>query len=102
TAGIDFTASERATKRLMRFENVSFAYQERAIATNLNLTLTAGARIGLVGPNGSGKTTLLRLILGSLEPQSGTIERAPALKLVYFEQTRWLDPTLTLRAALAA
>lgn len=99
--GIDFTASERATKRLVRFDRVSFGYDGRRIAEDLDFTVTAGMRLGLVGPNGSGKTTLLRLILGELEPQCGTVERAPALKLVYFEQNRTLDPTRSLRQALS-
>ncbi len=101
TADIDFTASERATKRLVTFEHVAFGFGDRAIAKDLNFAVTAGSRIGLVGPNGSGKTTLLRLIQGHMEPQSGRIERAPSLRIVYFEQDRTLDPDLTLRRALA-
>jgi ATP-binding cassette subfamily F protein uup len=58
-------------------------------------------RLGLVGPNGSGKTTLLRLIAGDLAPDSGTIERAENLRIVYFEQQRKLDNSLTLKQALA-
>ncbi len=101
TADIDFTASERATKRLLNFERVAFSFGDRLIAKDLTFTVTAGTRIGLVGPNGSGKTTLLRLIQGELQPQHGTIERAPLLKLVYFEQERTLDPEIPLRRALA-
>jgi len=101
TAGIDFTASNRATKRLLTFEHVSFAFDDRMIATDLNFAITAGMRIGLVGANGSGKTTLLRLVQGELEPTTGSIERAPILRTVYFEQNRTLDPDITLRRALA-
>jgi ABC transport system ATP-binding/permease protein len=101
TADIDFTASERATKRLLSFEHVAFSFGDRPIARDFAFTITAGSRIALVGPNGSGKTTLLRLIQGELEPQNGTIERASSLKLVYFEQDRALDPDITLRRALA-
>jgi len=101
STGIDFTASERATKRLVKFEDATFAYGERTIAKNLNFTITAGMRVGLVGPNGSGKTTLLRLILGEIEPTEGKLERAEALRMVYFEQNRTLDPNLTLKRALA-
>jgi ABC transport system ATP-binding/permease protein len=101
TADIDFTASDRATKRLLSFEHIAFGFGDRPIAKDLTFTVTAGARIALVGPNGSGKTTLLRLIQGELEPQDGTIQRALSLKLVYFEQDRVLDPEITLRRALA-
>jgi ATP-binding cassette subfamily F protein uup len=101
TADIDFSASERATKRLLSFEDVAFSFGNRAIVKDLTFTVTAGLRIALVGPNGSGKTTLLRLIQNELEPQAGMIERAPLLKVVYFKQDRVLDPDITLRRALA-
>jgi ATP-binding cassette subfamily F protein uup len=58
-------------------------------------------RIGLVGPNGSGKTTLLRLLRGEIEPLDGSIKRATALRTVYFDQNRILEPDVTLRRALA-
>src|SRR2546427_4790793 len=58
-------------------------------------------RVGLVGPNASGKTTLLRLLLGELAPSGGEIRRADWLRIVYFDQTRQLDPSVTLRRALA-
>jgi ATP-binding cassette subfamily F protein uup len=58
-------------------------------------------RVGLVGPNGSGKTTLLRLLRGDLELGAGEIRKADGLRIVYFDQNRVLDPSLTLRRALA-
>ena len=58
-------------------------------------------RVGLVGPNGSGKTTLLRLLSGDLQEDAGTLKRANLLKVVYFEQNRQIDESLTLRRALA-
>jgi ATP-binding cassette subfamily F protein uup len=114
TAGIDFEASQRKTKRLVEFENVALAVpvsesteeqasegQQRLLFTGLNFILTAGMKVGLVGPNGSGKTTLLRLLRGEIEPAEGTIKRAEALRMVYFSQMRELDEDLTLRRALA-
>ena len=64
TAQIDFTASDRKTKRLVELENLSYQIGDRKLFENLNFILTAGMRAGLVGPNGSGKTTLLRLLRG--------------------------------------
>jgi ATP-binding cassette subfamily F protein uup len=105
TAGIDFAATERQTKRLVEMEDVSVILGEganaRKIVEGLNFLITSGMRVGLVGPNGSGKTTLLRLLTGELQPASGTIKLAASLKIVYFSQTRELDEELTLRRALA-
>jgi ATP-binding cassette subfamily F protein uup len=122
TAGIDFEASQRKTKRLVEFTGVSCDVpasveppesgvepsehgsepaKARRLFSDLNFILTAGMKVGLVGPNGSGKTTLLRLLRGEIEPAEGSIRRADALRLVYFSQMRELDESLTLRRALA-
>ncbi|MFZ1919212.1 MAG: ABC-F family ATP-binding cassette domain-containing protein [Terriglobales bacterium] len=101
TAQIDFSATDRKTKRLIELENVSCTLGGRTLFENLNFTVTAGMRVGLVGPNGSGKTTLLRLLQGELDPTSGEIRRADRLRIVYFDQRRTLDPDVTLRRALA-
>jgi ATP-binding cassette subfamily F protein uup len=114
TAGIDFEASQRKTKRLVEFKGVACDVPEsdapdepgkllpaRRLFRGLNFILTAGMKVGLVGPNGSGKTTLLRLLLGEMEPAEGSIRRADALRLVYFSQMRTLDESQTLRRALA-
>ena len=101
TADFDFTASGRQTKRLVELDDVSYAYDGAPLFKNLSFHLTAGMRVGLVGPNGSGKTTLMRLLTGELEPSSGQIKRAANLRTTYFEQTRQLDESQTLRRALA-
>jgi ATP-binding cassette subfamily F protein uup len=114
TAGIDFEASQRKTKRLVEFKGVACDVPEsespnepgkllpaRRLFSGLNFILTAGMKVGLVGPNGSGKTTLLRLLRGEIELAEGSIRRADALRLVYFSQMRTLDESQTLRRALA-
>jgi ATP-binding cassette subfamily F protein uup len=121
TAGIDFDASMRKTKRLVEFKDVAcdvppavgpaafgsadespaMEKNARRLFSGLNFILTAGMKVGLVGPNGSGKTTLLRLLRGEIEPAEGSIRKADALRLVYFSQMRELDESLTLRRALA-
>ena len=101
SVGIDFAASDRRTKRLVHLEQVAHGFEGRPLISNLDFTITAGMRVGLVGANGSGKTTLLRLLRGEIAPVAGEIERAPALRTVYFDQTRKLDPNVTLRRALA-
>jgi len=101
SAQIDFSATDRKTKRLIELENVSCEVGGRQLFTELNCVITAGMRLGLVGPNGSGKTSLLRLLRGETAPASGEIHRADWLRIVYFDQSRELDPDVTLRRALA-
>jgi len=101
TTQIDFSATERKTKRLIELEETAYTIGDRTLFEGLNFILTAGMRVGLVGPNGSGKTTLLRLLRGDLPATGGTIRRAEWLRVVYFDQTRALDPDVTLRRALA-
>ncbi len=100
-AQIDFSATDRKTKRLIELEDVTCNVEGRDLFSSLNFVITAGMRVGLVGPNGSGKTSLLRLLKGEAEPASGKIHRADWLRIVYFDQTRELDPNLTLRRSLA-
>jgi ATP-binding cassette subfamily F protein uup len=100
-ADIDFSATDRKTKRLIELEDIAFEVGGRSLFDGLNFVITAGMRVGLVGPNGSGKTTLLRLLRGELAPSEGAIRRADWLRIVYFDQTRQLDPDVTLRRALA-
>jgi len=101
TPDIDFTATERKTKRLVRLEGVKAGFGDRPLFAGLDFTITAGMRVGLVGPNGAGKTTLLRLLRGEVAPLEGEIQMADSLRIVYFDQLRQLDPDVTLRRALA-
>jgi ATP-binding cassette subfamily F protein uup len=102
SAKIDFTASERKTKRLWLARGLRKTMGDKLLVEDLDILLTPGTRLGILGPNGSGKTTLLRVITGELEPDAGTIEKAEKLRIVYFEQNREsLDASLTLKRALA-
>jgi ATP-binding cassette subfamily F protein uup len=101
SAQIDFSATDRKTKRLIELENVTCEVGERKLFEGLNFIITAGMRVGLVGPNGSGKTSLLRLLRGEWTPAGGEVRRADWLRIVYFDQSRQLDLNMTLRRALA-
>ncbi|HLX63825.1 MAG TPA: ABC-F family ATP-binding cassette domain-containing protein [Planctomycetota bacterium] len=99
---IDFNATERTANKLLTLKNVSKSMGGRPLIQNLSLVLSPGSKLGLLGGNGSGKTTLLRLFAGELMPDSGTIERAERLEVVYFDQAReQLDREATLRRALS-
>ena len=101
TAQIDFSATNRKTKQLISLEHLSYAIGNRTLLKDLQFSITAGMRVGLVGPNGSGKTTLLRLLRGDIKPSGGKIKKAEPLRIVYFDQNRQLDPDLLLKRALA-
>jgi len=101
TARIDFSATDRQTKQLIVLDGVTYAIGNRTLFEGLTFTVRSGMRVGLVGQNGSGKTTLLRLLRGDIRASRGEIRRADALRIVYFDQNRELDPDLTLRRALA-
>ena len=100
---IDFTATDRRTKRLVSVDSISRDLGGRTLFRNLSFVLTPGTRLGLLGRNGTGKTTLLRMLAGEQQPDSGVIERAQALRIVYFDQAReQLDRSQTLREGLGA
>jgi ATP-binding cassette subfamily F protein uup len=102
TAGIEFTSSQRRTRKLLVARGLTKSFGGRRLVSDLDLTITPGTRVGLIGPNGSGKTTLLHLLAGTLPADAGEIERAAGLRLVRFEQAReGLDPARSLRRTLA-
>jgi len=101
-AGIELSSSQRGTRRLLVAQGVAMSLGGRTLFRDLDITVTPGTRVGLLGPNGSGKTTLLDVLAGALAPDAGTVEHAASLKLVRFTQHRTgLDPSQTLRRALA-
>jgi ABC transport system ATP-binding/permease protein len=100
-ARIDFAATGRQTKQLIELDGVGFSIGGRTLFEGVRLSVLSGMRVGLVGPNGSGKSTLLRLLLGEIQVSGGTVRRAEALRMVYFDQNRPLDPEVSLRRALA-
>jgi len=89
SAGIDFTASGRRTRKLISAEGVSKSLGGRLLFRGLDLEVVPGECIGLMGPNGAGKTTLLRILTGELAPDTGTVRVAdPTPRVVTMSQTR--------------
>ncbi len=82
--------------------NVSKSFGGRKIIDNFSGRIMRGDRVGLIGPNGAGKTTMLRLILGELEPDSGTVRRGTKQQVAYFDQFRTaLDPEAPLHEVIS-
>jgi ATP-binding cassette subfamily F protein uup len=99
---IEFSATERRTKRLVVAEHAAKQFGERRVLEDVNLVLSPGTRLGILGPNGSGKSTLIRLVTGEIAPDRGRIEHTPGLRIAALDQHRSrLDPSVTLRRALA-
>ena len=94
--------AERSGRLVVEAKDVTFSRGDRPIVRNFSATITRGDRIGLIGPNGSGKTTLLRLLLGELQPDSGTIRLGTGREVTYFDQLReQLDPEATVFESIA-
>lgn len=99
---INFISTERKTAKLLVAKNLSKTIETKLLFRNLDLTLSPGTRIALIGPNGSGKTTLLRMLAEEILPDQGTIKRAENLKTVYFDQHRSQLPLdMSLKRALS-
>jgi ATP-binding cassette subfamily F protein uup len=99
---LEFTASERETRKLLAAKNLAKSMGGNQLFKGIDLTLSPGARLGIVGFNGSGKTTLMRLLAGQIVPDAGTVKYADEIKLVYFDQHRVQIPAeATLRRALS-
>ncbi|HDS16067.1 MAG TPA: ABC transporter ATP-binding protein [Proteobacteria bacterium] len=83
---------------IIRIRELNFSYQDHCILQNVNLDIEEGELASIIGPNGGGKTTLLRLMLGLIQPDSGTIEvfgqpAAQACRAIgYMPQHAHLDP----------
>ncbi|ACD97214.1 ATP-binding cassette domain-containing protein [Trichlorobacter lovleyi] len=93
TATIRLQEAERSGRLVIEAEQVRFSYGNRTVIRDLSTTIMRGDKLGIIGPNGSGKTTLLRLLLGELEPQSGSIRQGTRLEVLYMDQMRdQLDP----------
>lgn len=98
----NFSTTKRQTQKFIVATNVAKSIGGRELFSDVNLTLSPGTRLGIVGLNGSGKTTLLKILAGEIEADKGTLKYADGLKIIYFDQHRThIDPKIPLRQALA-
>ena len=79
---------ERSGKRVADLDDVSKSFGEKSVIRNFTGVVQRGDRIGFIGPNGVGKSTMLKIILGDLDPDSGTVKRGTQLEIAYFDQFR--------------
>jgi ATP-binding cassette subfamily F protein uup len=80
--------AEKSGKLVVEAEGVNYAWGDKPVIRDFSTTILRGDKIGIIGPNGSGKSTLLGLLLGKLQPNSGSIRFGTRLEVAYFDQLR--------------
>jgi ATP-binding cassette subfamily F protein uup len=97
SVNFNIALGERSGQLVAELEHISKSYDDKTVISDFSCRIMRGDRVGLLGPNGAGKSTLLKLILGELEPDSGSIRRGTKLTVAYFDQMReQLNEELTL------
>lgn len=88
-ASFQLEASDKSGKQVIVLEHVGFAHPGGPeLIRDFSMVLQRGDRIGFLGANGTGKTTLLKLMLGDLQPTTGTVTVGTRLEVAYFDQLR--------------
>ena len=97
SATFSVEGADRSGKIVSELENVSLAYDGRTIIDNFSTVIMRGDKIGIIGANGAGKSTLIKLLLGKIQPNSGSVKLGTKIEVAYFDQLREsLDPTKNL------
>ncbi|MDO5054030.1 MAG: ABC transporter ATP-binding protein [Pasteurella oralis] len=97
TAKLQIDNSSRSGKIVFELDNVSYEVAGKTLVQHFSTTILRGDKIALVGPNGCGKTTFIKLLLGEIQPTSGTVRCGTKLDIAYFDQYRAdLDPEKTV------
>lgn len=101
SAAMALDEGQKSGRKVIDARGISKAYGDTIILKPLDLTIMRGDRVALVGPNGVGKTTLVRMLIGDLEPDTGSVKHGTNLEWAWFDQNRdQLNPEDTLWEAL--
>ncbi|MGB1296981.1 MAG: ATP-binding cassette ATPase Uup [Psychrobium sp.] len=87
-AKMSLASTSKSGKLVFEVDDISYAWENKTIVKNFTTQVMRGDRIALVGPNGCGKSTILKMLLGTLEAQSGEIKTGTKLDVAYFDQHR--------------
>ena len=85
---MNITQGDRSGKLVFEAEDLTIAFDDKAVIKNLNLLITRNDRLAFIGANGTGKSTLIKMIMGNLEATSGKMRSGVNLDIAYFDQHR--------------
>ncbi|WP_417673682.1 ABC-F family ATP-binding cassette domain-containing protein [Pseudodonghicola sp.] len=103
TAAMALEAGPKSGRKVIEADDISKTYGDKVILRDFSIRILRGDRVAFVGPNGAGKTTLLKILLGEVEPDTGTVSRGTNLEIAVFDQARaQLDPEATLWDSLTS
>jgi ATP-binding cassette subfamily F protein uup len=88
SARIHIEEADQSGRKVIRAKNVSYSFDGKPLIEGFSTRIVRGDRIGILGNNGVGKTTMLRLLLGDLQPKTGTIKLGTNIEIGYFDQLR--------------
>ncbi|MBS1144997.1 MAG: transporter related protein [Proteobacteria bacterium] len=102
TQEIFIPVGDRLGDKVIEFNGVTKSFGDKLLLDNVSFAIPPGAIVGIIGPNGAGKSTLFKMITGQQQPDSGTVDIGPTVKLAYVDQSRdCLDGTKTVFEELA-
>ena len=88
SAAMRLNEAERSGRLVLEAKGLGHSYGGTPLVRDFSTVIMRGDKVGIMGPNGSGKTTLLRILLGSLQPQKGSVHLGTRLQVAYFDQHR--------------
>ena len=102
TQEIFIPVGDRLGDKVIEFNGVTKTFGDKLLMDNVSFAIPPGAIVGIIGPNGAGKSTLFKMITGQQQPDSGTVDIGPTVKLAYVDQSRdCLDGSKTVFEELA-
>jgi sulfate-transporting ATPase len=102
TQEIFIPVGDRLGGKVIEFAGVTKSFGDKLLMDNVSFTIPPGAIVGIIGPNGAGKSTLFKMITGQQQPDSGTVDIGPTVKMAYVDQSRdCLDGSKTVFEELA-
>ncbi len=103
SVNMKLTTAGLSGRKVIAVKKASYSYDSLPIVSHFTSDIMRGDKIGIIGPNGCGKSTLIKLLLGQLEPKSGTVDHGTKLEVAYFDQHRaTLDETKSVAENVSA